>query len=62
MGACAFGGEEAGAPVQPFFNALVFVGFAVAIKPSPADIARVDDLFASVSAQRTPLGATPVMS
>ncbi|RMO67466.1 Na+/solute symporter [Pseudomonas syringae pv. primulae] len=28
------------------FNALVFVGFAFAIKPSPAEIARVDDLFA----------------
>lgn len=44
------------------FNALVFIGFAFAIKPSPAETARVDDLFAIAATRSTAAGATPVMS
>jgi len=43
------------------FNALVFVGFALAIKPSPAETARVNDLFAIAAPNPRPVGATPAM-
>ena len=44
------------------FNALVFIGFAFVIKPTPAEIERVNALFILAAPRRNPVGATPAMS